>query len=156
VGESEAAILNRDFHAERTDCRQSLDGFIGDPGFPLDQGAAHRDVAEVPQPGTELLAAAGGLLGGTRMRADQAELEVAEEELPAEAGQRPLRLPGLLGDLTGLRLGDLDASVGFLVIAHGASRFARLPGALMRPSSVSSSSAGRGLGIWLLPGTGRW
>jgi hypothetical protein len=57
------------------------------------------------------------------MRADQPELEVAEEKLLAEAGQSPLRLPCLLRDLTGLRLADLCALTGLLMLAHGLDPF---------------------------------
>jgi hypothetical protein len=46
-----------------------------------------------------------------RLRVDQAELEVAEEELLAEAGLQPGRFPGRLGDLPGLLLVDVLGGV---------------------------------------------
>ena len=109
VGEAEPAVGGGDFHSERSDARQSLDHLIGNPGFAFNQRAVHRRFAEVAQPGAELLAALSGLVPLARVRVDQAELEVAEEELSAEAGQRPLGLPGLLRDLAGLSLADLRA-----------------------------------------------
>ena len=45
--------------------------------------------AELAQPGAELLAAAGHVVVRARLRVDQVELEVAEEELLAEARLQP-------------------------------------------------------------------
>src|SRR5207248_3222162 len=58
-------------------------------------------------PGAELLAPLAGLVGGPRVRVDEAELEVAEEELLAEARQAPGLLPGLFGHHSCLALVDV-------------------------------------------------
>src|SRR5215469_16119497 len=121
VGQAQTAVLRRDFHAERPRRGQSLDHLIGDPGIPLDDGAVDRSLTELPQPGAELLAAAGGFLAGTGMRIDQAQLEVAQVQLLAEAGLLPVGLPGFLCYLARLLLADIP-DTSCLVRTHSPFR----------------------------------
>ncbi len=121
VGQAKPAVLRRDFHAERARRGQSFDHLIRDLGIPLDDGAVDRRLTELPQPGTELLAAAGGFLAGTGMRVDQVQLEVTEIQLLAEAGLLPAGLPGFLRYLACLALADIP-DTSCLVRTHWPSR----------------------------------
>src|SRR5262249_45493893 len=95
---------------ERAQGGKALDNLIGYAGVAFDQRAVHRGLTEPPQPGAELLAAAAGLLSGARMRMDQVQPELSQEQLPAEAGQLPSDLPGLLRYLARLALANLPAT----------------------------------------------
>ena len=102
--EAEAAVFRGDLHAERAQSGQALDGFVRDAGFALDERAVDVRLGELEHPGAEFLAALAGLLGRPRVRVDEVKLEIAEEELLAEARLAPVLLPGLLGHLPGLAL----------------------------------------------------
>jgi hypothetical protein len=52
------------------------------------------------------------------MRMDQVQPELSQEQLPAEAGQLPSRLPGFLRHLARLALADLPVMF-CLFRAHG-------------------------------------
>jgi hypothetical protein len=79
VGQPQAAVFRRDFHPKRPDGRQALDHVIGDERVALDERSVHRRLAELPQPGAELLAAPGRFLTGARMWMDQVQPEIPEE-----------------------------------------------------------------------------
>ena len=96
----------------------SLDHFIGYAGIALDQRAVHRGLAEFPQPSAELLAAAAGFLTRARMRMDQVQPEVTQEQLLTKARLIPPGLPGFLRYLTCLALADPSATF-CLLRAHG-------------------------------------
>ena len=110
VTQAHPAVSRRDFHAERAHRSQSADHLIGYPGIALDQRAVHRGLAEFPQPGAELLAAAAGLLTGARVRMDQVQLEVTQEQLLTKARLIPSGLPGFLRYLTCLALAGLPVT----------------------------------------------
>ncbi len=82
-----------DLHAERPDSASPSRYVVGDLRLALDHAAVDL-VADLAQPGQELLAA-GLVLGvGARVRVDQDEVEVAEVELLGEARARPSRSRG--------------------------------------------------------------
>ena len=107
MAEAEPAVGLGDLHSEGADRGQSLDGLVRELPVPFDERGVDIGLAELAHPLAELLAAFARLIVGHRMRMDQAQLEIAEEELLAEAGQRPATLPCLLGHLAGLGLADL-------------------------------------------------
>ena len=89
VGQPEAPVLRRDFHAKRPEAGKPLDHLIRDPGIPFNEGAVHLGLAELPHPRAELLAAAHRRLVGPGMRVDQVQPEVTQVQLLAEAGLLP-------------------------------------------------------------------
>ena len=112
MAEAEPAVGRRDLHSEGADRGQSLDGLVRELPFPFDERGVDIGLAELAHSLAELLAALGRFIVGHRMRMDQVELEIAEEELLTEAGQRPASLPCLLGHLAGLGLADLRLHSG--------------------------------------------
>jgi hypothetical protein len=94
-----------DLHAEGAELAEPGDGLVGDAGLALDQGAVELGLAELPQARQELLTLADGGLIGEGPGMDQAQAQVAQEELAGEARAAPLPLPCGLGDPAGLILG---------------------------------------------------
>ena len=97
--EPEAAVLLGDLHAHRADALEALDDLVGDLGVALDLQRVDLVLEELAQRGEETLALLGRLGVEPRLRVDQVEPEVAEEQLLAEARQLPLLLARGLGDL---------------------------------------------------------
>ncbi len=97
--EPEAVVLLGHLHAHRADPLEALDDLVRDLRVTLDLQRVDLGLEEVPQRGEETLALLHGLGVEPRLRMDQVEPEVAEEQLLAEARQRPVLLSGGLGDL---------------------------------------------------------
>jgi hypothetical protein len=105
--QAEAAVLLRRLHAQRAEVLQALHDVLGDPGLALDLERVDLLLEERAQARQEGLALLGRGRIEPRLRVDQVEAEVAEEELLAEARQLPVGLTGLLGDLPSLLLTDV-------------------------------------------------
>jgi hypothetical protein len=123
VGETEAAVFAGDLDAEGAELGEAGHRVVGDAVVALDREAVDAGFGEGFKGGAELLTAAGqvGVRGGWRV--DQAELEVAEVELLAEAGLGPGLLAGRLRDLAGLPLTDLAGGLLRCGCGAGVLRF---------------------------------
>ena len=83
---------------------EALDHLVGDLRVALDLERVDLGLQELAQPRQETLALLDRLRVEPRLRMDQVQTEVAEEQLLAEARELPLLLARGLGDLTGLSL----------------------------------------------------
>ena len=126
--EPEAVVLLGHLHAHRADALEALDDLVRDLGVALDLQRVDLVREELAQRGEETLALLGRLGVEPRLRVDQVEPVVAEEELLAEARQLPILLAGGLGDLPCLLLGDVRGGHDLLpgvvsaVMSHTSSR----------------------------------
>ena len=107
LGEPEPAVLLGHLHPERAKGLQAIEDLGGDPRVALDLQRVDLGLEELAQPAQERLAAARGGLVQSGLRMDEVDPQRAQEQLPAEARQLPLRLARLLGDATRLPLAYL-------------------------------------------------
>ena len=105
--EAEPAVLLRHLHAERAERLEPVEHGVGDLRVALDLERVDLRLEEGAEPVQERLAPLDG--GGVepRLRRDQVEPEVAEEQLLAEARELPFALARRLRDLACLAFGDL-------------------------------------------------
>jgi hypothetical protein len=114
--EAEPAVLLGHLHAERAERLEPVDDAVGDLRLALDRERVDLVDQERAQACEERLALLDRRGVELRLRVDQVESQVAEEQLLAEAGLLPA-LAGALGDLSRLFFGDLAG--------HGAPRVER-------------------------------
>jgi len=108
LAEAQAAVGLGHLHAERAELLEPVDHLGRDARLSLDAQRVDVLDEEGAQALEEGLALLDGRGIGGRLRMDQVEAEVAEEELLAEARELPVLLPSLLGHLARLALGDVD------------------------------------------------
>src|SRR4051812_34544400 len=109
--QAEAAVLLGDLHAERAELLEAVDDLFGDLRVALDLqrvDVLDEERAQALEEGLALLDRGGVELG---LRVDEVELEVAEEQLLAEARELPVALARVLGDLPGFLLADVGGYV---------------------------------------------
>jgi hypothetical protein len=94
-------------HPERAELLQAIEDLGGDPRVALDLQRVDLSLEELAQPAQERLALAREGLVQSGLRMDEVDPQRAQEQLPAEARQLPLRLARLLGDATRLALAYL-------------------------------------------------
>ena len=102
--QAQAAVLLRDLHPERADPLEPVHHAVGDLRVALDLERVDLRLEELAQPREETLALLNRLRIQPRLRMDQVEPEVAEEQLLAETRQLPLRLARRLDDIASLLL----------------------------------------------------
>ena len=109
--QAQAAVLLGHLHAERAQLLEPVEHLVGDLGLALDLERVDLLGQERPQVGQEPLALL--LLGRVEpgLGVDQVQLEVAHEQPLAEAGQLPVPLARVLGDLTRFLLAHLRGHV---------------------------------------------
>jgi len=89
---------------ERAEALEALYHMVGNPRVTLDLEWIDLGLQELAQGGQEALALLDGRWIELRLRMDQVQTEVAEEQLLAEARELPLRFARRLGDLASLSL----------------------------------------------------
>ena len=108
--EPEAAVLLGDLHPHRADPLEPLDDLVGDLRLALDQQRVDLVLEELAERREEALALLGRLGVEPRLRVDQVQPVVAEEELLAEAREFPFLLARGFGDLPCLAFADVRRS----------------------------------------------
>ena len=107
LGKPEPAVLLGHLHPERAERLQAIEDLGGDPRVALDLQRVDLGLEELAQLAQEGRAPARGGLVESGLRMDEVDPQRAQEQLPAEARQLPLRLARLLGDATRLALAYL-------------------------------------------------
>ena len=97
--EAQAAVLRWDLHPQGADPLQGVDHAIGDLRVALDLERVNLRGQHRPELGEEALALLDRLGVQPRLRMDQIEAEIAEEQLLAEARELPLALSRRLDDV---------------------------------------------------------
>jgi hypothetical protein len=97
--QAEAAVLLGDLHAEGAELLEPLDDVLGDLRVALDLERIDPLLEEGAHPDQEGVALGRQLGGGLGLGVDDLRLEVAEEQLLAEAGLLPLGLAAGLSHL---------------------------------------------------------
>jgi hypothetical protein len=98
--ETKPAVLRRHLHPKRPDPLQRVHHVVGDPRLALDFERVGGFRQYGPELGEKSLALLDRLGIQPRLRMDQVEPEVAQEQLLAKARQLPLGLPRRLDDVT--------------------------------------------------------
>jgi hypothetical protein len=117
--QAEPAVLLGHLHAERAEVLQTLDHVLGQLGVALDLERIDVLREKRAQSLEEALALLLLRRVDARLRMDQVEAEVAEEELPAEARQGPLGLTRGFRDFSRIALGDVARHVVLLESLKG-------------------------------------
>src|SRR5450755_981426 len=102
--QAQPTVLLRHLDPQRTDLLEPVDHVVGDLRVTLDLERIHLGLEEPAQSPEETLALFDHLRVQPRLRMDQIEPEVTQEQLLAETRQLPLRLTRGFDDVTGLLL----------------------------------------------------
>ena len=100
----QAAVLRRDLHPECADPLQRVHHVVGDLRLAFDRERVGLRHENLPKLGEETFPLLDLLRIQLRLRMDQIETKIAQEQLLAEARQLPLRLPCRLDDIASFLL----------------------------------------------------
>src|SRR5579884_3273597 len=97
---TEPAVTLVDLHSQRPQLLQTVDDVLGDASLTLDLERVDLPLQKLPQRLQKPLPLLHRVGRNRRLGMDQVQPETTQEQLLAEAGQAPLTLTGILGNLT--------------------------------------------------------